>query len=167
MSTGRVLMANKAGAYVIKLTGDVRMTLCTTLDNCLNKMVEDPAFTSVLVDLTEAEGIDSTSLGMLAKVSRLATPAMGHVPTLISSRPDITRIIETMGFRDRVFVIVPQSDVDEEPDATLSEETPQPVDEMSARDRVLEAHKILMSLNEQNRQTFHELVECLENQPTH
>lgn len=164
MSTGRVLMANKAGAYVIKLTGDVRMTLCTTLDNCLNKMVEDPAFTSVIVDLTEAEGIDSTSLGMLAKVSRMATPAMGHVPTLISSRPDITRIIETMGFRDRVFVIVSQSDVDQ--DVPLSEEGPLPVDEMSARDRVLEAHKILMSLNEQNRQTFHELVECIENQPT-
>lgn len=163
MSTGRVLMANKAGAYVIKLTGDVRMTLCTTLDTCLHKMVDDPAFQSVLVDLTEAEGIDSTSLGMLAKVSRLATPIMDRLPTLISTRPDITRIIETMGFRDRVFAIVSRTDLDE---GGLAEQPPEPVDESSARERVLEAHKILMSLNDHNRQAFRELVECMEGQAT-
>ncbi|MHA7878391.1 MAG: STAS domain-containing protein [Saccharospirillum sp.] len=160
MSTGRVLMANQSGAYVIKLTGDVRMTLCTTLDNCLTRMIEDPKFTSVLVDVTEAEGIDSTSLGLLAKISRLATPAMGHVPTLISNHPDITRIIETMGFRDRVFAIVSQAEIDRS--LALSEQSVEPLDETSAHERVLEAHKILMSLNEKNRQTFRELVECME-----
>lgn len=164
MSTGRVLMANKSGSYVIKLTGDVRMTLCTTLDICLKKMIEDPAFTSVIVDLTEAEGIDSTSLGMLAKVSRLATPAMGRVPTLVSCKADITRIIETMGFRDRVFVIVSNADLEQE--AGLHEENPIPPGEAELRDRVLEAHKILMSLNDHNRQTFRELVECIESQAT-
>jgi len=163
MSTGRVLMANKSGSYVIKLTGDVRMTLCTTLDTCLKNMVEDPIFTSVIVDLSDVEGVDSTSLGLLAKVSRLATPVMGHVPTLISNRADITRIIDTMGFRDRVFVIVPNADI--EPDEALSEQSTLPLDEWSAHERVLEAHKILMSLNDQNRQTFRELVECMENQP--
>jgi anti-anti-sigma factor len=156
-------MVNKAGSYVIKLTGDVRMTLCTTLDTCLKNMVEDPAFTSVIVDLSDAEGIDSTSLGLLAKISRLATPVMGHVPTLISSRADITRIVETMGFRDRVFGIVPNADI--EAQDALSEQNPQPLDEWTAHERVLEAHKILMSLNDQNRQTFRELVECMENQP--
>lgn len=163
MSTGRVLMANKTGSYVVKLTGDVRMTLCTTLDNCLTKMVEDPLFTSVVVDLTEAEGIDSTSLGMLAKVSRMATPLMGRVPTLVSCRADITRIVETMGFRDRVFVIVSKADLEQ--DVRLDEEGPLPAGETEMRERVLEAHKILMSLNEHNRQVFRELVECIESQP--
>lgn len=139
------------------------MTLCTTLDTCLKNMVDDPAFISVIVDLSDAEGIDSTSLGLLAKISRLATPVMGHVPTLISSRADITRIVDTMGFRDRVFVIVPNADV--EAQETLSEQSEAPLDEWSAHERVLEAHKILMSLNDQNRQTFRELVECMENQP--
>lgn len=162
MSTGRVLMANKSGSYVIKLTGDVRMTLCTTLDTCLNKMMEDRAFTSVIVDLTETEGIDSTSLGMLAKVSRMSTPVMGRVPTLVSCRADVTRIIETMGFRDRVFVIVSKTDIEHE--LRLHEENSGAPDENELRDRVLEAHKILMSLNEHNRQTFRELVECIENQ---
>lgn len=162
MSNGRVLMANRSGNYVIKLTGDVRMTLCTTIDTCLNTMVQDPNFISVTVDLTEAEGIDSTSLGLLAKISRLAVPKMGQLPLLISANRDITRIVESMGFKDRVYSMVTQSDMVETVNLTEAEITP--VDETIARERVIEAHKILMSLNENNHKAFKELVECIENQ---
>lgn len=162
MSNGRVLMANSQGQYVIKLTGDVRLSLCTTIDTCLNSMVHDPKFESVTVDLTEAEGIDSTSLGLLAKISRLSSSKMGHVPLLVSSHPDITRIVESMGFRNRVYDIVSQNDLVEA--SRLEEADPAPLDEDNARERVLEAHKILMSLNEKNRQAFKELVECIETQ---
>ncbi|MFT4674751.1 MAG: anti-anti-sigma factor [Reinekea sp.] len=162
MNNGRVLMANHQGRYVIKLTGDVRMTLCTTIDSCLNTMVQDTAFESVTVDLTEAEGIDSTSLGLLAKISRLATPKMGQVPLLISSHADITRIVESMGFRDRVYTMITQQDLTDA--SSLQEADLVPLDEATARARVLEAHKILMSLNENNRRAFKDLVECIENQ---
>lgn len=162
MSNGRVLMANHQGNYVVKLTGDVRMTLCTTIDSCLDSMVDDSRFSSVIVDVTEAEGIDSTSLGMLAKISRIAAPKMGQNPLLISTKPDITRVIESMGFKDLVFTIVDQADLDEA--AELKEQNAGVPDENTARDRVLEAHKILMSLNENNRKTFLDLVECIENQ---
>lgn len=162
MSNGRVLMANRQGKYVVKLTGDVRMTLCTTIDTCLNTMVHDPKFSSVTVDVTEAEGIDSTSLGLLAKISRMSSPLMGHIPLLISSHPDVTRVIESMGFRDRVYTMVSDADLVEA--SRLQEADIQPLDETSATEQVLEAHKILMSLNENNRQAFKELVECIENQ---
>ena len=162
MSNGRVLMANHQGKYVIKLTGDVRMTLCTTIDTCLNTMVLDSKFSSVTVDVTEANGIDSTSLGLLAKISRMATPLMGHIPLLISSHPDITRIVESMGFKDRVYTMVTAAEMTQAVD--LVEADIRPINEDVARDRVLEAHKILMSLNENNLQAFKELVECIENQ---
>jgi anti-anti-sigma factor len=161
MTNGRVLIANQEGSYVFKLTGDVRMTLCTTIDNCLQLMIQDPNFQSVVVDVTEAEGIDSTSLGLLAKISRIASVKMKVLPTLVSSNPDITRVIDTMGFRDRVYVIVSDADVDAG-NVPLSEADILPVDEHSAQARVLEAHKILMSLNENNKVAFKELVECIE-----
>ncbi len=162
MSNGRVLMANHQGKYVIKLTGDVRMTLCTTIDSCLITMVQDPKFDSVTVDVTEAEGIDSTSLGLLAKISRISYPKMDHLPLLISTQPDITRVVESMGFKDRVFTIVNQKDLI---DVTgLQEREISAVDEGTARARILEAHQILMSLSENNYQAFRELVECIENQ---
>lgn len=153
-------MANQQGDYVVKLTGDVRMTLCTTIDHCLSLMVEDPNFHSVMVDVSEAVGIDSTSLGLLAKISRLASPLMHSLPTLISTNADITRVIDTMGFRDRVFVIVSQQDLNHI--EAFKEADIVPLDERSARERVLEAHKILMSLNDKNKLAFKELVECIE-----
>lgn len=163
MSLGRVLMANDQGQYVIKLTGDVRMTLCTTIDSCLSAMVQDPRFSSVTVDVSDAEGIDSTSLGLLAKISRLASPKMGQVPLLVSSHPDITRVIDSMGFRDRVYHIVSAQEL---VDATaLEEANAAPLDESAAREQVLEAHKILMSLNESNHRAFKDLVDCIEHQP--
>ena len=161
MNNGRVLIANREGSYLVKLTGDVRMTLCTTIDNCLQLMVQDPDFSSVVVDVSDAEGIDSTSLGLLAKISRVAVAKMKILPTLISSNPDITRVIETMGFRDRVYVIVSSADVDNAK-LPLAEAEVIPADEQSAQARVLEAHKILMSLNDTNKVAFKELVECIE-----
>lgn len=69
MAAGRVLVAMHQEAWVVKMVGDVRMTLCNTIDYCLQKMFDDSKFQTVIVDLTETEGIDSTSLGLLAKLS--------------------------------------------------------------------------------------------------
>ena len=69
MQEGRILAASHDGAYVIRFVGDVRLTLCTTIDDYFQHMFEDPEFTSVWVDLCEAEGIDSTTLGLLAKLA--------------------------------------------------------------------------------------------------
>ena len=43
MQKGRVLAANQDGVYVIRLVGDVRLTLCTTLDDYFHSMFDDPA----------------------------------------------------------------------------------------------------------------------------
>lgn len=160
MSNGRVLMGQQSGQFVIKLTGDVRMSLCTTLDTCLNDMLNNPDFSSVIVDLNEAEGIDSTTLGLLAKISRLSSPITGHIPLLVSTQPDITRIVESMGFKDRVYTIVCQQDLLD--DSHLVQADMSPLDEQQARLRVLEAHKILMSLNDTNKAAFKDLVNCIE-----
>ncbi len=65
---GKILAASHHGAYVIRLEGDVRLTLCTTIDEYFQKMFSDPEFASVWLDLCDAEGIDSTTLGLLAKL---------------------------------------------------------------------------------------------------
>ncbi len=45
------------------------------------------------------------------------------------------------------------------------EELPQePADEEGLRDRILEAHRILMHMNEHNREQFQPLVDMLESQ---
>ena len=96
--SGRIMVASHDGVYVIVFDGDVRLTLCTTVDDYLEKMFQDPGFRSVIVDLSETENIDSTSLGLLAKLSIQADKRFSFRPTLISTRKDITRILLSMGF---------------------------------------------------------------------
>lgn len=156
--SGRILVASHDGVYLIVFEGDVRLTLCTTVDDYLEKMFQDSGFRSVIVDLSETENIDSTSLGLLAKLSIQADKRFSFRPTLISTRKDITRILLSMGF-DEVFDLVEQplehrEQLAELPELTSSEE--------DVRQRVLDAHRTLMSLNESNRETFHDLVAALE-----
>lgn len=46
----------------------------------------------------------------------------------------------------------------------LEELPEEPADEEGLRDRILEAHRILMHMNEHNREQFQPLVEMLESQ---
>jgi len=155
---GRILVAHHDGVYLMKFTGDVRVTLCTTVDSFLDSMFKDPVFKSVIVDLSDAEGIDSTSLGILAKLSIQAQSRFSYLPVLVSTNPDITRVLKSMGFED-VFQIVEDKiesadQLGELPKINSSDD--------DIRKRVIEAHRILMAMNENNRAAFHDLVETLE-----
>jgi hypothetical protein len=76
------------------------------------------------------------------------------LPTVVTTHEDITRLLQSMGF-DQVFNIVnspmpcPEC-LDDLPSQDQSEEV--------VRVKVLEAHKILMGLNDSNREAFHDLV---------
>lgn len=158
MHPGKILVAEHDGSFVIKLEGDVRLTLCTTLEDFFEEMFNAPEFSSVVIDLSDTENIDSTTLGLLAKLALMAKQRYKLMPAILSTNPDITRILESMGF-DRVFAIRQQplntdEDLGELPQVECTEE--------EARQRVLEAHRVLMGLNEQNRAKFRELVSLLE-----
>ncbi|MCK5893623.1 MAG: STAS domain-containing protein [Endozoicomonadaceae bacterium] len=158
MSTGKIQFAESDGIYVLKFVGDVRMTLCTTLDKLLEHVLARKGFKSILVDLTETEGIDSTSLGLLAKLSVQARKRFGLIPTIISSNDDINRVLLSMGF-DKVFVIVKES----KDGSQLLRDLPNTeCSEQAARKQVLAAHRALMNLNESNRVIFQDLVQTLE-----
>jgi anti-anti-sigma factor len=160
MQLGRILVAGQSGAFVIKLVGDVRLTLCTTLDEFFDEMLSVENFASVVVDLSDALNVDSTTLGLLAKLAIKAKERFKFVPVILSTNRDITRVLESMGF-DRVFSIR------EEPllnDEDLGELPVLQCSEDSVKKRVLEAHRILMGLSDSNHAKFRELVSLLEGQ---
>lgn len=157
-NSGKILVARKNGVYVLKFVGDVRLTLCTALDIFLERMMADIALKAVFIDLVDTDGIDSTSLGFLAKISISTKKYCNWIPTIISTNKDITRILLSMGF-DSVFHIV-ESRLDEA--GSLHKLPVVESSEEEARERVVEAHKILMGLNDENREKFKELVEMLE-----
>ncbi len=158
MQVGKILVAEQQGTYLVKMVGDVRLTLCTTIDEYFDNMFAQGDFCCVIIDLSEAEGIDSTSLGLLAKLAVKAKQLYQLVPTIISPNPNITRLLESMGF-GLVFTIL--SEMPTEHDG-YGEIPVIAADEECVRCKVIEAHRELMSLNENNRALFAELVSTLE-----
>ena len=158
MSSYKILQAEQQGIYVLKFIGEIRLNLCSTLDNLIDSMTSNPDFRTVIVDLTETRVIDSTTLGLLAKIAIAAEKRSHFLPTLISTNPDITRIVLSMGF-DRIFILV------SEPATRIEQLEEIPVlraSEVEVRDKVLEAHRVLMSMNKKNRDEFTNLVRALE-----
>jgi anti-anti-sigma factor len=158
MAGYKILQAEKQGIYLLKFIGEIRLNLCSTLDNLVESITQDPEFKTVVIDLTETEIIDSTTLGLLAKIAMAAQKQSHFLPTLISTNPDITRIIVSMGF-DKIFIIV------REPASRIEELEEIPVlkaSEQQVRDKVLDAHRVLMGLNSRNREEFRNLVRALE-----
>jgi anti-anti-sigma factor len=158
MTPGRILVADHDGAYCMKLVGDVRMTLCTTIDLYVEAMLRAPDFRSVIIDLRGAEGLDSTTLGLLAKVAIGCRERQGVAPTVVSTHPSIARILQSVGF-DRVFDMresLPGRDEEmaELPMVAASED--------AVRDRVIAAHRLLIDIDEDNRAAFEDLIVALE-----
>ncbi len=158
MHDGSIYYALMGGRYILKFIGDVRLTLCSSLDQHLKSVLDRSYIQDILVDLTETDGIDSTTLGLIAKLSIYAEQSHLPKPTIVSPNPDITRVLLTMGF-DHIFVLLdslPQSSSDLEQLPLVKESA----DEI--RMRIVEAHRILMNLNESNREAFKDLMTTLE-----
>ncbi len=157
-SMGKILVADSDGTFVIKLVGDVRVTMCVAFDEYLGKMLVPGKFHSVIIDLSDAHGIDSTTLGLLAKVAIQSAQHFNYRPLIISTNESITRLIESMGFGS-VFDISIEPLPKEQGLRALKIVNGS---EATVRDKVLEAHRQLMALNDENRSKFSELVTSLE-----
>lgn len=158
MQEGKILAASHNGAYVIRFEGDVRLTLCTSIDDYFQRMFDDPAFVSVWVDLCGAEGLDSTTLGLLAKLALTVKERFGFQPAIFSCDPGINRLIKSMGFQ-QLF------DLREEVCGAPEETKEIPMvegSESEVKEKVIEAHKILMELTPENRARFKDLLSVLE-----
>lgn len=154
---GRVLVAEHKGAYVVKLLGDVRLTLSSTIDQCVERMFASVSCQSVIIDLTETEGLDSTTLGMLAKMALFVRKQLHLRPIAVTSNESIIHLPNSMGF-ERIMDIQRTCEVQAVADCELQAAE---LDEKQAKEKVLQAHQILMTLNQKNKETFKELVDSL------
>ena len=157
-SPGKIQFAEQSGTFVLKFVGEVRLTLCSALDATIEKIFAALNFTAIIIDLTEAQSVDSTTLGLMAKLSILSRQKVGLLPTVVTTNPDITRVLQSMGF-DQVFNIV---DTPLPCPDCLADLPSQDQSEEVVKAKVLEAHRILMGLNDSNREAFLDLVSALE-----
>lgn len=163
-TSGQILVADHNGVYVIKMVGDVRLTLCVPFDDYIEHLFKKNDFCTIVFDLAEAEGLDSTTLGLIAKIALKSNECKNIKPVVISNDETVSRLLASMGIDDICQVI------DAPPTNYCSTETFANLDscateECVVKEKVLEAHCVLMSLNESNRETFKDLVRTLSQAP--
>ena len=159
MSEGRILVGHCDGVYMLKLIGDVRVTLCVSAEGFIRQLLADPDFKTVTVDLSEARGMDSTSLGILARLAIESRRQHNFRPTVLITNPDLEKLLRVSGFGDE-FTFVHIASPSTIPIAEIPRR--QGMDEAELRRRVIDAHRTLMSMNAANAATFRDLVEALE-----
>jgi anti-anti-sigma regulatory factor len=161
---GKILFAEQDGVHVLKFIGEVRLTLGPTISTFLEKLESCDHFQSMIIDLSETETIDSTALGLIVKIGICTREYFDSEASIVSPREDITRILCSMAM-EQVCVVTSDdvatkaSGLQELPTEITSEEV--------LRDQVLDAHKTLMALGDQNFDKFQDLVEVLENEKEH
>jgi len=157
MNSGKILAAEYDRIPVLKLVGDVRVLMSSTIENYFQSIYSKAILDAMIVDLSETKGIDSTALGLLAKMAIQLRNRFNVKPSIISTNKDITRIIKGMSF-DIIFDIVeePLSNEAEFGELSLVSES-----EDAIKKKVIIAHQALMTLSEENRLEFQDLVTAL------
>ncbi len=164
MDTGNVLYARQGNVVVLRFVGKLGFaesgsrSTTAALNAFLKQLFEAKDFENILLDLTEATSIDSTTLGLMAKITKFSMEHFGRKTMILSMNENIDRILESVGF-DRVFVMV------HEAASPCPDMIALPAANDSDREwisTVLTAHQELCRLNERNYATFKCLVEMLE-----
>lgn len=155
---GSVLHASHDGVHCLRFVGDIRFPLAASVNTFFDSLMRAGTPKGFVVDLDETQAIDSTMLGVVARIANRMRKDGGPRVTIICSRDDIAELLESVGF-DEVFDIVREQSAEPRAGEMLPLQEP---DGASLARTVIEAHRTLMSLNEHNRELFRDLVAALE-----
>lgn len=158
MTDGTARYAYEDGAWFIKLAGDVRHPLGPALNTLLDQAFAKPGSDRFVIDLSEAETIDSTCLGILARIANRTSAHDDPRSAIITGGGDIAELLLAVCF-DRLFDLVDSTD------ATPTSLEPAPViaigrDEMLSL--LLDSHRRLCAIDARTHAVFRDVVEALE-----
>lgn len=158
MDDGCILQARQGSTCVLAFIGEIRYPIGPALSGHLDQVFREPDLDDVLIDLSATSNIDSTCLGLLAKVANLMRERFDRKPVLVSTRPDISELLDSLGF-DQVFAIRH----DHRPHLEQVRKIPSPASptESELAWTVLDAHQVLAEMNEANRSRFRDVIEAI------
>ncbi|MCP3965690.1 MAG: STAS domain-containing protein [Lentisphaerae bacterium] len=158
MQEGNILYAVCDEKCIVKFVGNIRYTIARGFQALIDEVIAKPKVKEMLVDLTQTEYIDSTCLGLMAKMANLTWDKCKQKITLLSNNGNINYLLDSIGFGD-VFLIVDDA---EAPLVRLTEIPKIGEDQLECAKIMLEAHRQLMKLNAKNENEFKDVVTLLE-----
>ncbi len=158
MNGGNILYAKNEQKYFIKLTGNLRFTSGHDFGTLLNVIFKDPDVKDIMIDMSEANYLDSTILGLLAKIANFMIKKFQRKVTVLSTNEDINYLLDNIGLND-VFIVVESCDYTPK----MLKKIPNiKGSEQENALTILDAHRQLVKLNEKNKTVFKDVVDLLE-----
>ncbi|NML13611.1 STAS domain-containing protein [Azohydromonas caseinilytica] len=162
MAEALILHACRDGIHVLRLLGEVRYPLAPALDAYLRRLFDGPAPAGFVIDLSATDAIDSTHLGLLARLSTRLRQAGAPRATIVSTRPDITEVLLSMGFDEEFQLVGEDGRIGPAAGAEAVPAGEGEPDEAALNRTLLDAHRALIELSERNREAFADVVAQLE-----
>ncbi len=158
MDDPQILYSEHDGVHFLRFRGNILHDMAPMLEDFLDQLERHGAGHNYLLDLTETYNIDSTMLGLLARIANRVRERGDAPPTLVCSGEDIIDLLIGIGF-DQVFQLMACDG------APLGEGRPLKAgatDHETLARTMLNAHKELIALKDDNRLLFDDVIQLLE-----
>ena len=144
---GAILTTRAENIEYIKFVGTVRYSHCAGLESHINQLFDENNFDEVVIDLEEAEILDSTALGLLARVAIEQKKSSSLKPVIFLKQGELSNVLKRVCF-DQVFTIILNDNI--KFSGEFKELPIQSQSEKQILQRVIDAHRDLAKLDKQN-----------------
>jgi anti-anti-sigma regulatory factor len=157
---GRVTYARADGVHILRYHGRVTYPLATAIKRFADGILGQARTGGWIFDLSPAECLDSTNLGVVARIAELARTRDQAPVVILSTNEDITDVLRSMGF-DQTFDVV--TEMPQQPAVGPEAEIEAGVSSAGEIGHtMLDAHRMLMTLSDAARVQFEEVAAQLE-----
>ncbi len=155
---GTILSARVDSVEYIRFVGIIRYSHCAGLEAHIDRMFSNPSFSEVAIDLEQAQMLDSTALGLLARISIEFTKISSKKPVIFLQKGELAHILKRVCF-DQVFSIIAKNNNPE--NLQFVELTPIQKNEEEVLACVVAAHRCLAEISEDNKRYFTDITKAL------
>jgi len=155
---GTIMSARVDGIEYIRFNGVIRYSQCAGLESHIESLFTKPSFSEIAIDLENAQMLDSTALGLLARIAIEFKKLSDNKPVIFLRRGELAHILKRVCF-DQVFNIVTQAKSKDDMD--FVEIASVTNSEKKVLKCVLEAHKNLAQISEENSHYFTDITRAL------
>lgn len=149
------------GNIFIKLIGNSTMRNSKTLEEYLNKILTGEK-KDIILDFEECNYMDSTMLGLIAKIALKIKKIWQQEIIAINLDNSILMSIKSTGI-DKLLNLIEKNVINKKDSEELEELENKDFDSKEEKTQhILESHKTLVNLNEENKLIFQNVVNLLE-----
>jgi anti-anti-sigma factor len=168
MADGRVTYAAEGGWHVLRYFGRVDYTMAPAIERFVENLAHaSPPARPFVFDVTDASILDSTNLGLIARlVERVRVEGAGRC-TVVAKNGDIDDVMRSMGFEEIVDLAEhapPQVGTPGSDGGPVQQElvTDESASQGEMLRTMLEAHRALIGLDDQDCAQWRDVVTMLE-----